>query len=261
MTLTDAIKFLNTTYPQLNIEIETFDFETKSIKKITQPKYLFRGESSLYSKTETTYFRKLQSNIFNLTQWHQIKFATSNLYLFLRKEFWNISIDDNSYDDSRVEIYIVGLLQHYGFDTSFIDLTSDLNVVANFCSDSSIGSSGNILVIPTANIIEHCFDLTQCPGVRPKRQKAFTLWDFKTGLDLKNNQFLTEYVAEWINFTLSDDDKRFNNPDYFYPVKNDNVVKSIIDWYDYSHIKLKLDDSIVINYLNDIITKLKNYGG
>jgi len=134
-------------------------------------------------------------------------------------------------------------------------------VIANFSSDSEIGNKGRIFVIPIEKIIEHCYDLTQCPGERPKRQKAFALWDFKRGIDLKNNQFLMEYSAEWFDFTVDEKDKIFSKPDYYYPLKNDSVAKCIIDWYDNSEIKSKLNDLKVKDYLNEIITSLKNYGG
>ena len=255
MTLSETIKFLKQRYPQSDIDIEGFDPQTKTRRRILQPRFLFRGESSFFCKTETTYRRLIAEQKFDSLQWCEIRQVNYELYIFLRSAIYNLSRIDNSPDNPFVEHYIAGILQHYGFDTSFIDLTADLSVAGHFASGSDIGSRGRLFVISMPSIIENCFDLTKCPGNRPKIQKAFALWD-NCYIDLKNKQYLKDHSAAWFEFTLAEEDKAFNNPHYI-SLHDDEVARHIIDWFDNSDINLTLNNPGVRKYFEDIVVTLR----
>ncbi|MCH8319250.1 MAG: FRG domain-containing protein, partial [Bacteroidetes bacterium] len=148
MSLTELIKLLKTEYHQSPIEATIFDFEKTQDVKSPEPKYFFRGENRIYEKTNTTLSRLFEKQIFN--QYELCEFYSSHfhLYLFLREALWNVSVvEKKNHKNPFIEIAIAGVLQHYGFDTSFLDLTSNIEIAANFAAMNKAGSQGSILVI------------------------------------------------------------------------------------------------------------------
>ena len=130
-SLQETILSIQNKYIQGLIELNDYDFSTRQNIISKQPTFLFRGERTKWKETKSTASRKnlLVSPTFDeINYWisglHKISGQTLNnysLYMFLR----TVLNTDN------VEL-IGGLLQHYEFDTSFIDLTSDINVAAYF---------------------------------------------------------------------------------------------------------------------------------
>lgn len=152
---------------------------------------------------------------------------------------------------------IAGALQHYGFDTAFIDLTSDINVAAFFAAHKRVvGATGQILIIPTEKVENQFFDLTSDFGDRPKRQKSFVIMAHPE-YDLKSAQFLNDTESKWIPFRLTFEDKvKFGSSDLL-QLKGDTVAGDIVDWFK-THIEF--NDSIsgeVRKYFTNKVTNLR----
>jgi hypothetical protein len=183
-----------------------------------------------------------------------------SLYFFLRETLWGISSVDE-HNNAEVEKSIAGLLQHYEFDTAFIDLTSDINVAAFFASfQGQVDDIGQILIIPTTNIENRFFDLTSELGDRPKKQKAYVILAPQQ-LDLKSDHFKTLTGSTWIEFKLTTKDKEKYSHSNLLSTSNDKIVKDIFDWFE-SHVQDK--ESItpeVRKYFGDKIDNLKKYRG
>ncbi|WP_345951291.1 FRG domain-containing protein [Mucilaginibacter sp. PAMB04274] len=243
-TLSQTIENLVLRYPQELIPLKYFDNSTLTSPIVPQPKYFFRGErSAKWETSKSTYSRNLHGKpIFEevnylVTGIHLPTLEIINnysLYLFLREALWNISIVDRKKQHPKIEESIAGLMQHYGFDTGFVDVTSDLLVAAHFAACGVPGDIGQIMVLETQNVADQYFDLTTLFGNRPKLQSSFVL-SGTNELDLKSNEFAIDYKPKWYQFELTEYDRnRFINPELL-SSSNDEVIPEIISWYD-SHI-------------------------
>lgn len=244
MTLTEAVDYIEKVYPQETVQLNDYSFELNSIARISGPKFLYRGERSsswLECKSTSSRNKTLEHpNIDEITHWI---FGAANgynqnrysLYFFLRSLQWGISNVEDQTDNIQLDASIAAALQHYGFDTAFIDLTSDINVAAFFAAHKGkVGETGQLLVIPTENIENRFFDLTKHFGDRPKRQKSFVLMAAPSD-DLKSLRFLQATKSKWISFTLSMDDKDRYTTNDLLEVEGDKLADDIVDWYQ-SHI-------------------------
>jgi len=170
-----------------------------------------------YPATTSTSYRYFKENPplfeeinYYLTGVHpKIPFQTNeySLYHFLREGLFGVSIVEKS-KDTNIDTFIAGLMQHYQFDTALIDLTSDINIAAHFACAGDIGNVGQILTILTSSIENRYFDLTQSPGRRPQIQKSFVM-SLPNGLDLKSFEFIRNYNAVWLPFTITEEDKKW----------------------------------------------------
>jgi hypothetical protein len=165
MTLTELVTFLKKEYPQTIIEANVFDFEKVKNIRCMQPKYFFRGENKIYENARSTFHRMNIESKFNQSELLELCYTHHHLYLFLREAIFCVSIVEKAdHGDPQVELSIAGLLRHYGFDTSFLDVTSDIHIAANFALCNSPGQNGRILVINSDTLNEektnYYFDLT-----------------------------------------------------------------------------------------------------
>lgn len=168
-----------------------------------------------------------------------------------------MNLDENQNHPNR-DLAIAGLMQHYGFDTSFLDFTSELSIAAAFAATGSIGDTGQIMVLKTEVVEDKYFDLTQIAGNRPKIQSAFALWG-NSNLDLKSDDLKKSYESHWLKFTLTEQDKRtFDDPDIL-SIKEDEVATHIFDWYE-THVLTKEDiNQNIAEYFADKIDALKKH--
>lgn len=266
MTLTEVVCLLEEKFPQRKITTDIFDFDKKKEIKSLEPKYFFRGESKLYDNTKTTLSRLVEGNKLNQYEWCEFISVHFHLYLFIREAFWGISVVENKdHNKPFIELAIAGILQHYGFDTSFLDFTSDINIAANFASNNNVGEMGRILVIESDSLnkekINYYFDLTKCPGLRPKIQSSYVIWDQLGQLDLKDENFLHKHGGQWYDFEI---DKRSKAKFQDHTILNtidDEVVIQINDWWNFSDIKSKLRSSNVMELIDLKVNKLIEKSG
>lgn len=266
-SLSQTIELLKEKYPQELTILKYFDNNTLISPLTPQPKYLFRGERLAEWKTSKSTFSR---NLYNKPIFPEVNYYVSgihlptfeiindfSLYLFLREALWSISIVDRQPLHPKIEESIAGLMQHYGFDTGFLDLTSDILVAAYFAAGGKPGDIGQIMVLETQNIEDKYFDLTKLFGNRPKLQSSFVL-SGTIDLDLKSNEFQKNYKPLWFQFELTEDDrKKYLNPNLL-STANDEVIPEIIGWYK-SHILSNTAISPEVKtYLTDKINAYKN---
>jgi hypothetical protein len=263
-SLQETISFISDNYPQDSIDLDDFDLLSLTNIKKKQPKFLYRGEKTDWKETKSKVSR---NNLINHSDFNEINHWVSgrnirtghvsnrySLCFFLREALREISCITQ--DES-----IPGLLQHYNFDTSFIDLTSDIKVAGFFASyQANIGDIGQIMIIPTQSIENRFFDLTTGLGERPKQQKSYVIIA-PLEFDLKSEGFLNNTKSVWKKFKLTEEDKEiYNNPNLL-STTNDQVVVNIIDWYE-CHIQD--NESVSKNvgaYFKSKIEGLRKYCG
>jgi hypothetical protein len=262
-TLKQLIQTLQIKFPQEFIPLHYFDFQTLQAPLTPQPKYLYRGERTVsWTTSMTTFSRSLKDH----PDFAEINYWTSGLqpvsadvlnpyalYPFLKYALWPT---EAVRADKMVEIYINGIMQHYGFATSLLDVSSDLLVAANFAATGTLGDTGQLMVLETKNVEDQYFDLTQMFGNRAKLQSAYVLWG-TPALDLKNQDFSDRYQPSWHSFSLTQEDKDlYQNPKLLHPA-GDEVIPHILDWYD-THITGNDDINVSVkNYFKRIITPLR----
>lgn len=266
--LQDTVASIRAAFPQELIDLTDYDLNTREsvVKKL--PKYLFRGERTQeWTETRSTSSRKglLDSSDFQeINYWlagHGVgQIGNQNsIYFFLREAIFDIScVYQRTTYDSNIDTSIAGFLQHYGFDTSFIDLTSDISVAAFFAAhEGTVGDIGQLLVLPTKPIEGGFFDLSQEFANRPKQQHSFVILappDF----DLKSRRFQEWTNSVWIKFELTQRDKEIFTKTNLLSTINDKIADHIVDWYD-THIKANADISVnVRDYFSKAINNLLN---
>lgn len=270
-SLIELTNEIHTNFPQESISASVFDFE--ELKKVIkpQPKYLFRGErTQLWTETKSKFSRNLFGKSFfnEVNYWisghhHAIPEEKTNdfsLYYFLRESIFGLTPFDSN-PDSNIELSIVGIMQHYEFDTSFFDLTSDLNIAAYFATlGSNIGDIGQLMIISSESVENKYFDLSQEIANRPQIQSSFVLWD-SPELDLKSKMFTNKYGALWFKFEVTQSDiDRFQTLNVL-STEGDKIAQEIYDWYD-SHINNNLNIGLETSkYFGNKIDQLKKYVG
>jgi hypothetical protein len=268
-SLSELLQQIAKDYPQEMTARQMFNFSTLRQEAVLQPKYLYRGErSSNWPTSNSTFSRTLKDH-----QWFSeinglitgihptlgIEYSNSqySLYSFLTESLVHTpEVLDNNQDASIQQI-IVGILQHYGFDTSFIDVTSSIDIAASFAATGNTGDIGKIMIIETQNIEDKYFDLTRSPGNRPKMQHAFALWGTPQ-LDLKGEEFAKLYNPEWFDFTLTESDKILHRPEIL-SIAGDDLALVFFEWYE-THVEGNLDiSSETKSYFTYKIDTLKEY--
>lgn len=214
-SLTDLINEINSNFPQQSISLEVFDFKAKKKVVKPQPINLFRGERAEWPETKSTFSRNLFEKPFfsEVNYWlsghHQVisehRTNSYSLYYFIREAVFGLSPFDPT-PDPNIEKSIVGIMQHYEFDTSFFDLTSDLTVVAYFATlEAEIGHIGQLMIFLTKSIEDKYFDLSEEVANRPKTQSSFVLYGAPE-LNLKSPNFIKECGALWRKFQVTKED-------------------------------------------------------
>jgi hypothetical protein len=242
MNLTEAVAHIDANYKQefpVNEVSSTFipDYGFGPL-----PKFLYRGEAQIYNETKSTAsrIRLLTEPDFNeiniwLSGRHYptgVLLKDNSLYHFIRESIFGVSVVDAETDDPNIDRMIAGLLQHYGFDTAWVDFTSEILVAAFFASSQSApGSEGRLFILPTSGIEEYVFDLRSDKPRRPKRQSAFALV-LPYSYDLKMDNVVSPKNGISIPFCLTQEDiTRFDRKDLL-SVVNDATVTDLRAWFE-----------------------------
>ncbi|MNK81759.1 FRG domain protein [compost metagenome] len=264
-TLSELVERLKTDFPQQLIPLKQTDLDRQKQFTVDQPRYLFRGERNAgWMSTKSTFsrFGEKQLDFTEVNYWitgvipkigEYYPDHYRSLYPFLKSA---LTESEAAVSLPNIEFTIAAILQHYGFDTSFIDVTSSIDVAAAFASTGKSGEIGKIMVLETSKIEDLYFDLAAIPGNRPSAQHAFVLWG-TTALDLKSEDFIRDYSAQWFEFELTDQDKKKFANENLLALSHDKVAVHILDWYA-SHIEnnLEISNKTAVYFAN-IMEQLK----
>lgn len=251
-SLDDLIQYLVSMYPQ--------EFSP-------DPRYLFRGERTVYwPSSMTTYSRNLDKKpfiedvnylLFGFNRFVDFQYQSHSLYLFLREAIYDIGVVSPEQYEAEIDLFIAGIFQHYGFDTSLLDLTDDIQIAANFAAFGKVGDVGQIMVIESNKIEGHYYNLKSQPGNRASRQNAYGLLG-TTQLDLKSDEFQNKYQPKWFKFILTESDKEKYTNSEMLAVENDSVIPLILDWWDTIGKQDQKAATEAKNYLEQKIAVLRN---
>lgn len=265
INLTQVIEEIRQSFPQGINQLHDFDLETKQGALRDFPKYLFRGENRVHVTTFSSFGRKkdkLKEMLPEINHWvnGNNSVMQTNLYslkYFLREALFKISVADTEYNNSLMDCSLAAAMQHYGFDTSFIDLTADLMVAAHFAtSGATAGDIVSIMVMKTEKFDCQVFDLTREDAVRPRRQSGYALL-LPDNLDMRSKSFLDEYNTQWLIAVVNDEDIRLYNKPELLSLEDDVYALHIIDWFE-AHIENNLDiTSSVKEYFKNKVDCLK----
>lgn len=191
------------------------------------PSYLFRGERKIYDTITSTEYRFKKNPKIS----HSVKKEIFRIMEKCCKKMKGYGYP--------IEL-MSSLLQHYGFSTPLVDVTSSLDVAASFAAHKNRQKKGRILVYRMNELVRNCFVIDLCddsiPAQRPRRQKGFTIFHknyngFSDSFD-KIRPDIFEFQG-----TMSDI-KKYDRNDYYCsgldsdPVSgflNDLVFRSVID--------------------------------
>ena len=164
------------------------------------PAYLFRGESGGFAST--------YSSMARLSASARAREDITHIHDRLVHAF-----------GERYELTMqqaLGFLQHYGFPTEYVDVTSDVSVAASFASSLRVGEVGAMCIIPTEPLLSrgNLIDLRRHPmAPRPRLQSAFAL-HVPEYPDLKASDAVAVLQLTWIKFRLTELDASRFMPDF-----------------------------------------------
>lgn len=182
-TREECLDFLNRRYLS-----ETVSGSPRPQARSTKPTFLFRGEAGIYPSTLPSIVRTLRS-------------AESRA---VRELLIDIEGDFLAEFEERFGERTLGLLQHYGVPTDYLEFTASPELAAFFASRRPEVEVGVIGVLYTARALEHCsiLDLSRSPlAVRAARQRAFAVRQLGHNLcDYKDPECCERIGLTWFSF-------------------------------------------------------------
>jgi hypothetical protein len=175
------------------------------------PDYVFRGESGVYKHTFTSMARLSASD----RAMEDVAHIRAHVVTAFGEKF---GLEPKE---------AVGFLQHYGYPTDYLDVTSDVSVAASFASSLRVGDEGAICILPTKPLVEReaLIDLRQHSlAARPRLQSAFAvhLPDYP---DLKAPAAVEALQLTWMEFRFTEVDEARFVPDYaLFDARSDQVA-------------------------------------
>lgn len=185
----------------------------KYLENKENPKFLYRGEAGCFRNTYSSYERLFRSNQFNSEELHCLQDVIVYVCENLNREFVFSDPKGGSMINKNLGnmTEVSGLIQHYGFPTRLVDLTSSLDIATYFAfgadhrnrPDLLVGEKGKLGIVNIANLVKEnvVFNLKMSKAKRPKRQFAYALL-LQESEDLKN----LESGVKWFDFTLAQSD-------------------------------------------------------
>jgi FRG domain len=164
------------------------------------PDYVFRGESGVYKNTFSSMRRLSASG----RAMEDVAHICARL----------VSAFQDKYGLESKEA--IGFLQHYGYPTDYIDVTSDVSVAASFASSLRVGDEGAICTLRTKPLVEReaLIDLRQHPmAPRPRQQSAFAV-HLSEYPDLKAPETVEALQLNWMEFRFTELDEARFVPDF-----------------------------------------------
>ncbi len=202
--LSDVVAELRTLQGTVSVQRTDHSSGTKVKKHI--PRYLFRGENYFYPNTHAGAHRFVADPRVTGQAKREIVDVMDRLREHLAS--WVPEKLDRE-----------ALLQHYGFPTLFVDLTSSVEVAAHFAVDRNKSELGRILVchISQSWAQKMVVDLTGIDwAIRPQRQHAYLVNVGEDG-DLQRLPWVRDY-----RFIVTDtDSNNFCRPELVGDLKKD----------------------------------------
>jgi hypothetical protein len=239
LSLDELIKSLRSKEMQLTDE-DTYNHTGKV------PSYLFRGERKIYDTITSTEYRFKNSSTISSN-------VKDEILLIIKK--CSKTMKECEYP---IEL-MASLLQHYGFPTPIVDVTSSLDVAASFAAHNNRQKKGRILVYKMKELVTNCvvIDLSDdsIPAQRPRRQKGFTI--FHEGYNGLSGEFdkirptIFEFQGIPSDIIKYDKNKYYCDDLKRDPVSgflNDLIFRSVLDEKGYlDDIKISEETKICIN--------------
>ncbi len=164
------------------------------------PDFVFRGESGAYKRTLSSMARLTGSD----RAMEDVARIRARLVTDFREK---CGLEPKE---------AIGFLQHYGYPTDYIDVTSDVSVAASFASSLRAGDEGAICILPTKPLVEReaLIDLRQHSlAPRPRLQSAFAV-HLPAYQDLKSPAAVEALQLTWIEFRFTEVDEARFVPDF-----------------------------------------------
>lgn len=228
---------------------EALDF-LEEFKKIKGKRAVFRGESAHYSKTLPSIYRQdkatkdalravnlnLASHIYDYKLCEHLQ-DYYGLTLYKGKEFGaNNLINPDSDLDARHTFYgLVGLMQHYGIPTQWLDFTRSPAVALTFASTNNSSEIGYVyygdywdfelgIMIDLSQFAKDLRSILPLPESRPERQQALAYRPPYEPQCVRKDLNKIEFLKE-----------NYNHQDYEYLFPKDALriwfMGQIVDYY------------------------------
>ena len=254
MTLKESFEFIKKKFPQQNILLPEFDYHSGMMINKLNPKYLFRGESKLYSSTISFFERLIKEKRFNDEQWKIIKETILNVSVHLTEKFHQL-LARGVPGRGAVITALAGYMQHYGFPIARLDFTSDISVAAFFAAKGcNVGDRGKLCAIELSEWINENRLFEKLDGSlakRPREQNAFSL----TINPIDNFDLKKTSKVFWIEFEFHKEDSIFFTMKNYLSTMDDKIAIEIIE---YLEPKLSvITDRDVMLFFKDILNGLK----
>jgi hypothetical protein len=196
-----CLEHLNTHYRQSVVTIEAKDIDNgEPIRSFEAPKYFYRGENTIFHITSSRHHRVKYSREFNDHVRDEIAKVIRDMKLALM-DFLHIEA-----------FHALAYLQHYGFATELIDISSGIDTAAFFASyenPSTENETGMICVFETEKIYRKAsvIDLTNHPrALRPRLQKAYGFRSEKHW-NIKSDDAIKDLELKWFSFNSTKEEK------------------------------------------------------
>jgi hypothetical protein len=181
------------------------DFGADFAINATQPVLFFRGENSVYEKTESSMKRFLTEED-GLTM---RPFDYASPFIDFEDEYAEHHASEHGLTEEEGK----GFVQHYGFTTDLFDITPSIEMARFFAnylnSEAPIGMIG---VFPREDLEQHFVvtDLSKHPvAQRPRNQVAYSARPISRILDLKAPYCDEHLHCRWYKFRKSKEDLAF----------------------------------------------------
>lgn len=206
MSLQDCLAFLREEFPSLSVPLQTSEVQANGsslLKPRLVPRYLFRGEpkdSTVHETAIASWYRLGSQRGLDDVDRKQIRQITENLVRWFSNPASNFDLREHD---------AVGLVQHLGLPTHYMDFSSDLAVAGAFAvGDRAVKDTGrgSICALAVAQaqdlgvIAEFC-NHRWCDRARRQIAFGYKPTAFK---DLRSTE--ADNIASWFEFEIQPED-------------------------------------------------------
>lgn len=226
MNLIDATDLINKSFKQEYVLLDQWDYKLEQFVLRKNPKFLFRGEDSLYPSMMSTYHR--MAFMTNPTK-TELFYYMSDLSAKLIGRFSRVvPKSDVGYKPLLNQAHAV--MQHYGFPIRWLDFTENSAIAAFFASHLNTSGKGRIWVISLQQIITagaEFYRLSDSFAIRSKIQQG---WALNMEDEMPNLREIKKYTLKEVNFNVTKNDINFFGNPKLLSTLNDLVSDFIINY-------------------------------
>jgi hypothetical protein len=222
-SLIEVVRAIRQRYPQSDVPLRTYNYLREEFEQLPGPRYLFRGENSVYPHTKSAYHR-----LIDVSQVSQ-EFIEDLLDLVQEILFTltGRNIPDRDHPNYQLLLNMLGgVILHYGVPIMWLDFTSEVDIAAHFAADAVPGTVVRIYKVRTPDVLNVIYRLDHHPALRCQRQRAYAV---RMGDQNADFQDRNHYRYDVMSATLTEEDKRmFCNPGLLSTV-DDEGAQIVID--------------------------------